>query len=94
MPILKNARLTLVTCRPCPRQHPLRVDPDTRRTRACRGFAIPLRSGNPLPRAFNRLLNAPCTAGQRVPDLDLDLDPDHHFIIARLPAHGGGTNRR
>ena len=89
MPISKNAQLTLVPCRRCPRQHPLQVDQDSRRIRACRGFAIPLRSGNPLPRAFNRLLGAPCPAGQRVPD------PDHHFIIARLPAHGGGgTNRR
>ena len=88
MPIFKNAQLTLVTCPRCPRQHPLQVDQDTRRVRACRGFAIPLRSGNPLPRAFHRLLNAPCTAGQRVQDLD------HHFIIARLPAHGGGASNR
>ena len=92
MPISQNAQLTLVTCRRCPRQHPLQVDQDTRRIRACRGFAIPLRSGNPLPRAFNRLLGAPSTAGQRVPDPDLDLD--HHFIIARLPAHGGGASNR
>ena len=88
MPIFKNAQLTLVTCRRCPRQHPLQVDQDTRRIRAYRGFGVPLRSGAPLPRAFNRLLGAPRPTGQRVTDLD------HDLIIARLPAHGGGTSNR
>ena len=84
MPMFKNAQLTLVTCRRCPRQHPVQVDQSNRQIPAYRGFAIPLRSGAPLPRAFHRLLNAPCPACQRVHDLD------HHFIIARLPAHAGG----
>ena len=80
----ENAELTLVPCRRCPRRHLVEVDPSTQRILAYHGFGIPLRSGEPLPRAFDRLLDTPCAACQRVKDLD------HDFIIASLPAEAGG----
>ncbi len=80
----ENAELTLVPCRLCPRSHLVEIDPASRRVLAYHGFGIPLRSGEPLPGAFDRLLDTPCPACQRVMDLD------HDFIIARLPATAGG----
>lgn len=90
MPVLtifENAELTLVPCRRCPRRYVSEVDQDTRQVLAYHGFGIPLRAGEPWPRAFDRLLGALCgppAADQRVKELD------HDVIIARLPAPAGG----
>ena len=84
----ENAELTLVPCRLCPRSHLVQIDQNTSQVLAYHGFGIPMRSGEPLPRAFERLLDTPCSACQRVRELD------HNFIIARLPAHDGGETHR
>ena len=84
LPIFENAELTLVPCQCCPRQHVVEVDQDTRQDLAYHGFGIPIRSGEPWPRALDRLLNALCEGCQRVQELD------HDVIIARLPVKAGG----
>ena len=84
LPIFENAEITLVPCRSCPRQHLVEVDQDTRRVLAYHGYAVPIRSGEPLTSAFDRILNAPCEGCQSVQELD------HDFVIASLPAKAGG----
>ena len=87
MPIFENAELTHIPCQCCPRQHVVEVGQGTQQALAYHGFGIPLRSGEPWPRAFDRLLDARCDppqADQRVKELD------HDIIIARLPTPAGG----
>ena len=78
MPIHANVEQVCIPCRRCPREHFVRVDPDTRQVLAYDGSGTPVLSGESLPVAFSRLLNAPCDECRRIRDLDRD------FIARRL----------
>lgn len=78
MPIPENAEQVCIPCRPCVREHFVLVDSATRQALAYHGSGTPVLSGESLPVAFNRLLNAPCDECQRIKDLERD------FIARRL----------
>lgn len=83
MPILDDAELVRIPCRSCPRERFVWVHKETREPLAYVGSETLVLSGESLPTAFNRLLNAPCDECQRVRDLDRD------FIARRLAELAG-----
>lgn len=83
MPIPESAEPVRIPCRSCPREHFVWVHQDTREALAYDGSGTPVLSGETLPTAFNRLLNAPCDECRRVRDLEQD------FIARRLDVLAG-----
>ena len=78
MPTQEHAELVRIPCPRCPREHFVWVHKETREALAHDGSGTPVLSGESLPTAFIRLLNAPCDECRRVRDLDQD------FIARRL----------
>ncbi len=78
MRIPESAELVRIPCRLCPREHFVYVHKETREALTYDGSGTPLLSGESLPKAFNRLLNALCDECRRVRDLEQD------FISRRL----------
>ena len=73
MPTLEDAELVRIPCQRCSREHFVWVHQETREALAYDGSGTRVLSGETLPTAFTRLLNAPCDECQRVKDLDGDL---------------------
>ena len=86
MPIPENAEQVCIPCRNCPREHFLYVDHDTRQVLAYHGSGTLVLSGESLPTACNRLLNAPCDECRRV----RKLGPGFH---SPLPSRRPRRNR-
>ena len=91
MPIPESAELVRIPCRRCPKEHFVWVHKETREALTYDSSGTPLLSGETLPTAFTRLLNAPCDECQRVKDLEQD------FIarrLAELSREAGGDLHR
>ena len=86
MPISESAELVRIPCRRCPKEHFVYVHQETREALTYDSSGTPLLSGETLPTAFTRLLNAPCDECQQVKDLEQD------FIAGRLAEIASGVS--